>query len=67
MRNHAHTVTAVTVQMRTRPSMHTKAENHAGSSDFDTNIVCSEKNGTPDTPAGENVEEGPAQCESTDT
>lgn len=38
-----------------------KSRNHAGSSDFDTNIVCSEKNGTSDTPAGENVEEGPAQ------
>ena len=44
-----------------------KSRNHAGSSNFDTNIVSSEKNGTPDTPAGANVEEGPAQCDGTDT
>lgn len=43
-----------------------KIRNHAGSSDFDMNIVCSEKKGTPDTP-GENAEEGPAQCDSMDT
>lgn len=44
-----------------------KSRNHAGSSDFDMNIVCSEKSGTPDTIAGENVEEGPAQCGNKDT
>lgn len=44
-----------------------KSHNHAGSSDFDMNIVCSEKSGTPDTTAGENVEEGPAQCGNKDT